>query len=65
MSTEERKDPQHPPLPDKEEKRGRPRGNEREDGDIDRAGHRGGLGGNRAGAGRVSKEQPLTSTQTP
>lgn len=37
---------------EKEERRGRPNGREREEGDIDRAGHKGGIGGERAGGGR-------------
>ncbi len=42
---------------EKEEGRGRPLGREREEGDIDRAGNKEGVGGERAGSGRPVQER--------
>lgn len=42
---------------EKEERRGRPRGRAREEGDIDRAGSKEGIGGEKAGSGRPYEEQ--------
>lgn len=54
------------PESQKEEKRGRPHGRERDEGDIDRAGNKEGIGGERAGGRGPVRPKPETSkSKTP